>query len=128
MVTEYCESVKTGKASSGKSLNSSGDMGLYLKGYTDGKSLVTDQKAITAEGGGDMNRTSHKTKWPDSVVLQEARLMANNKATGSEVSGATGVPLSTVNWHMRVRLKDLDEELYMEVSVVRRNNLKRRGL
>lgn len=75
-----------------------------------------------------MNRTSHKTKWPDSVVLQEARLMANNKATGSEVSGATGVPPSTVNWHMRVRLKDLDEELYMEVSVVRRNNLKRRGL
>ena len=46
MVTEYCESVKTGKAKSGKALNSSGDMGLYLKGYTDGKSLVTDQKCI----------------------------------------------------------------------------------
>lgn len=46
MVTEYCESVKKGKASSGKALNSSGDMGLYMKGYTDGKSLVTDQKCI----------------------------------------------------------------------------------
>lgn len=74
-----------------------------------------------------MNRTSHKTRWPDSVVLQEARLMATNKATGSEVSEATGVPPSTVNWHMRVRLKDLDEELYMEVSVVRRNNFKGKG-
>ena len=48
MVTEYCESVSKGRAKSGKTLNSSGDMGLYLKGYTDGKSLVTDQKAITA--------------------------------------------------------------------------------
>ena len=47
MVTEYCESVKKGKAKSGKTLNSSGDMGLYLKGYTDGKSLVTDQKCIS---------------------------------------------------------------------------------
>lgn len=74
-----------------------------------------------------MNRTSHKTRWPDSMVLEEARLMATKKATSSEVSEATGVPLSTVNWHMRVRLKDLDEELYIEVSVVRRNNLKRRG-
>lgn len=74
-----------------------------------------------------MNRTSHKTRWPDSVVLEEARLMATNKATGAEVSEATGVPLSTVNWHMRVRLKDLDWELYMEVSEVRRNNFKGRG-
>lgn len=53
--------------------------------------------------------------------------MATNKATGAEVSEATGVPLSTVNWHMRVRLKDLDWELYMEVSEVRRNNFKGRG-
>ena len=74
-----------------------------------------------------MNRTSHKTRWPDSMVLEEARLMATKKATGPEVSEATGVPPSTVNWHMRVRLKDLDEELYIEVSMVRRNNLKRRG-
>ena len=74
-----------------------------------------------------MNRTSHKTRWPDSMVLEEARLMATKKATGSEVSEATGVLPSTVNWHMRVRLKDLDEELYIEVSMVRRNNLKGRG-
>lgn len=74
-----------------------------------------------------MNRTSHKTRWPDSMVLEEAKLMATKKATSSEVSEATGVPLSTVNWHMRVRLKNLDEELYMEVSVVRRNNFKGRG-
>lgn len=74
-----------------------------------------------------MNRTSHKTRWPDSMVLEEAKLMATKKATSSEVSKATGVPLSTVNWHMRVRLKNLDEELYMEVSVVRRNNFKGRG-
>ena len=46
MVTEYCESVSKGRAKSGKILNSSGDMGLYLKGYTDGKSLVIDQKCI----------------------------------------------------------------------------------
>lgn len=74
-----------------------------------------------------MDRTSHKTRWPDSMVLEEARLMATKGATGSEVSEATGVPSSTVNWHMRVRLKDLDEELYMKVSVVRRNNFKGRG-
>lgn len=74
-----------------------------------------------------MNRTSHKTRWPDSVVLEEAKLMASQGASGSEVSKATGVPPSTVNWHMRVRLKDLDEELYIEVSVVRRNNFKGRS-
>lgn len=37
-----------GKPHSGKKLNRSGDMGLYTKGYQDGKNLGTDQKAITA--------------------------------------------------------------------------------
>ena len=36
------------KARSGKKLNRSGDMGLYTKGYLDGKSLWDNQKAITA--------------------------------------------------------------------------------
>lgn len=36
------------KASSGNNLNRSGDMGLYTKGYLDGKNLGADQKAITA--------------------------------------------------------------------------------
>lgn len=36
------------KAHSGKKLNRSGDMGLYTKGYLDGKNLGADQKAITA--------------------------------------------------------------------------------
>lgn len=37
-----------GKSHSGKRLNRSGDMGLYTKGYLDGKNLGADQKAITA--------------------------------------------------------------------------------
>ena len=37
-----------GKPHSGKRLNRSGDMGLYTKGYLDGKNLGADQKAITA--------------------------------------------------------------------------------
>lgn len=37
-----------GKAHSGKRLNRSGDMGLYTKGYMDGKNLGADQKALTA--------------------------------------------------------------------------------
>ena len=37
-----------GKSCSGKKLNRSGDLGLYTKGYQDGKNLGTDQKAITA--------------------------------------------------------------------------------
>lgn len=36
------------KARSGNNLNRSGDMGLYTKGYLDGKNLGADQKAITA--------------------------------------------------------------------------------
>lgn len=36
------------KSHSGKRLNRSGDMGLYTKGYLDGKNLGADQKAITA--------------------------------------------------------------------------------
>ena len=36
------------KAHSGKKLNRSGNMGLYTKGYLDGKNLGADQKAITA--------------------------------------------------------------------------------
>ena len=36
------------KARSGKKLNRSGDMGLYTKGYMDGKSLGDNQKSITA--------------------------------------------------------------------------------
>lgn len=36
-----------GKARSGKRLNRSGDMGLYTKGYMDGKNLGADQKALT---------------------------------------------------------------------------------
>lgn len=37
-----------GKARSGKRLNRSGDMGLYTKGYMDGKNLGANQKALTA--------------------------------------------------------------------------------
>lgn len=37
-----------GKSHSVKGLNRSGDMGLYTKGYLDGKNLGSDQKAITA--------------------------------------------------------------------------------
>jgi hypothetical protein len=36
------------KAKAGKNLSRSGDMGLYTKGYLDGKNLGADQKAITA--------------------------------------------------------------------------------
>jgi len=36
------------RANTGKKLNRSGDMGLYTKGYLDGKNLGADQKAITA--------------------------------------------------------------------------------
>lgn len=36
------------KVNPGKKLNRSGDMGLYTKGYLDGKNLGADQKAITA--------------------------------------------------------------------------------
>lgn len=36
------------KAHSGKKLNRSGDLGLYTKGYLDGKNLGADQKAISA--------------------------------------------------------------------------------
>lgn len=36
------------KAKAGKRLNRSGDMGLYTKGYLDGKSLGSDQKALQA--------------------------------------------------------------------------------
>lgn len=73
-----------------------------------------------------MNHTSHKTRWPDSVVLEEAKMMDNFKSTGLGVSEATGVPLSTVNWHMRIRLKVLDENLYERVSLVRNENKRRR--
>lgn len=37
-----------GKAHFGKKLNRSGDMGLYTKGYLDGKNLGADQRAISA--------------------------------------------------------------------------------
>lgn len=50
LVEQKAQSIKDpkAKARSGKKLNRSGDMGLYTKGYLDGKSLGDNQKAITA--------------------------------------------------------------------------------
>ena len=50
LVEQKAEEIKNpkAKARSGKRLNRSGDMGLYTKGYLDGKNLGADQKAITA--------------------------------------------------------------------------------
>ena len=50
MVEQKAQEIRNpkAKARSGKKLNRSGDMGLYTKGYLDGKSLGDNQKAITA--------------------------------------------------------------------------------
>lgn len=50
LVEQKAQEIRNPKAKAryGKKLNQSGDMGLYTKGYLDGKSLGDNQKAITA--------------------------------------------------------------------------------
>lgn len=64
-----------------------------------------------------------KRRYTDQQVLDEAQYIINkNLATYKETSEHFNMPLSTVGWHMKVRLKKIDSELHSYVMGIIRIN------
>lgn len=59
-----------------------------------------------------------KKSYTDEFVLEEAKYINKNLATYKETSEYFNVPLSTVGWHMKVRLRKLDPTLHSDVMDV----------
>lgn len=62
-----------------------------------------------------MNNSDNRFKHSDETVLDEANILLQNNCSYYEVHTRTGVPLSTVAWHMKYRLKTIDAALHNEV-------------
>lgn len=69
-----------------------------------------------------------KKSYTDEFVLEEARYINKNLATYKETSEHFNVPLSTVGWHMKIRLQRLDSELHSDVMDVIHINYRLRKL
>lgn len=69
-----------------------------------------------------------KKSYTDEFVLEEAKYINKNLATYKETSEYFNVPLSTVGWHMRVRLERLDSGLHSDVMDIVHINCKLRKL
>lgn len=69
-----------------------------------------------------------KRRYTDQQVLEEARYINKNLATYKEASEHFNMPLSTVGWHMKVRLERLDSELHSDVMDVIHINYRLRKL
>lgn len=69
-----------------------------------------------------------KKSYTDEFVLEEARYINKNLATYKEASEHFNRPLSTVGWHMKVRLERLDSELHSDVMDVIHINYRLRKL
>ena len=54
------------------------------------------------------------TKYSSARVLAEACLYVDGW-TYQEIADSFGMPLSTVGWHIKYRLKDVDEGFYREL-------------
>lgn len=59
-----------------------------------------------------------KRSYTDDFVIEEAKYINKNLATYKETSEYFNVPLSTVGWHMKVRLRKLDPTLHSDVMGV----------
>lgn len=59
-----------------------------------------------------------KRSYTDEFVLEEAKYINKNLATYKETSEHFNMPLSTVGWHMKIRLQRLDSELHSDVMDV----------
>lgn len=70
-----------------------------------------------------------KRKYTDQQVLDEASYIINKSlATYRETAERFNMPLSTVGWHMKVRLKSIDSELHSEVMDIVHINYRLRKL
>lgn len=68
-----------------------------------------------------------KRRYTDRQVLDEASYIINKSlATYRETSEHFNMPLSTVGWHMKVRLKRIDSELHSEVMDIAHINCRLR--
>lgn len=56
--------------------------------------------------------------YDDNFVEQEARYLIRNMAGYQEVADHFNVPLSTVGWHMKYRLKGQDPILHEQVMCI----------
>ena len=56
--------------------------------------------------------------YDDDFVEQEARYLIRNMVGYQEVADHFNMPLSTVGWHMKYRLKEQDPVLYEQVRCI----------
>lgn len=59
-----------------------------------------------------------KRSYTDDFVIEEAKYINKNLATYKEASEHFNMPLSTVGWHMKVRLSKLNPELHSDIMDV----------
>lgn len=57
------------------------------------------------------------TRYSDNQVIAEAYLVLTG-CLYKDVSSMLKMPISTVGWHMKYRLKDVDKELYHRVRKI----------
>nr|DAE68501.1 MAG TPA: Stage III sporulation protein D [Caudoviricetes sp.] len=70
-----------------------------------------------------------KRRYTDQQVLDEASYIINKSlATYRETAERFNMPLSTVGWHMKVRLKSIDSELHSDVMDIVHINYRLRKL
>ncbi len=59
-------------------------------------------------------------------VIEEANIIINTKTTLRELTKLMGVSKSTIHYDMKIRLKDINNDLYMQVQNIFNEHLRSR--